>query len=207
MAKLPNTIVYSTTGNYSESVERISAVVVGVTSATSTTTGNPISRVFPTKTAAYEGLNVPNAPREISGVGHSSNATKALTSGSFGYDQVEFMIRGVADTINGSSDSSLRIVGNEQHKVKNHVSNKAKGAKTSTAYRAGYFRTMGISGQRTNWSTAPTTGNIAYVLPTNNASPSVDQAQFVTYRAVPGELTYMYGGANPLQDEYKAVTG
>lgn len=207
MAKLPNTIVYSTTGNYSESVERVSGVVVGVTTATSTTSRNPISRVFPTKSVAYEGLNVPNAPKALSGVGHSSNATKALTSGTFAYDQVDFMIRGVASTINGTANTSIRIVGNEEWKVKNHVSNKAKGAKTSTAYRAGYFRHIGISGQRTNWSTAPTTGNVAYVLPTNNASPAVDQAQFVTYRAVPGELTYMYGGPNPLQDDYKAVTG
>jgi hypothetical protein len=63
---------------------------------------------------------------------------------------------------------------------------------------------MGISGQRTNWSTAPSTNNVNYVLPTNNGSNADDQAIYVTYRSVPGELVYMYGTLDAKMKDYPA---
>ena len=50
----------------------------------------------------------------------------------------------------------------------------------------------------------PTSNNTFYVLPTNNASNADDQAQFVTYKAVPGELVYLYGAPNPVLKDYPA---
>jgi hypothetical protein len=67
-----------------------------------------------------------------------------------------------------------------------------------------YWRGVGISGQRTNWSVAPSTNNVDYVLPTDNSSPAVDQGQFVTYRSIPGELAYMYGAIDPELKDYPA---
>ena len=77
----------------------------------------------------------------------------------------------------------------------------------TTAHRSGYWRGVGISGQRTNWSTPPSTGDITFKLPTNNASDAVDQGQFVTYKSVPGELAYMFGAIDAKQDDYKARSG
>ena len=57
------------------------------------------------------------------------------------------------------------------------------------------------------FSTGPASASAAYVLPTDNTSDAVDHAIFVTYKAIPGELAYLDGSPNPIQDQYKAKTG
>ena len=130
---------------------------------------------------------------------------KALTSGTFAYKQSDFIVRGMATRINGTANTSLRIVGNEQNRVRRNISSKSLGAKTSTAWRSGYFRMLGISGQRSNWSTPPAT-NIATYSDGVGGSAS-DTALYVTYKSVPGELVYMYGTIDPKQDDYKSQAG
>lgn len=192
MALLPNTIVYGTTGNNSSPVEKINTgVVVGITSASNTTTG-PLKLTFPLTNNAIDGAFRRNRVVELSGVAHASSTKKCVTAGSFFYNQTNFMVIGLATGINGIANTAIKF-GASVDRPHRNISLKSKGAKISTAIRAGYFRYTKISGQRTLWSTAPSTANVNFVLPTNNATIADDQGMFVTYRSVPGELVYMYG--------------
>lgn len=204
MALLPNTIIYGTTGDDSSPTEKLDGgTIVGVTSATDTTNG-PITQTFPLTSNAIDLDDRRTMVKELSGASHATSVTKADSGGTFAYDQVQFMIRTVATQINGQSNTVLQVNGLPSNRPHTLISNKSKGAKTSTAHRSGYWRGLGISGQRTNWSVAPQTNNVSYVLPTNNSSNANDQGQFVTYRSVPGELVYMYGAINPVLADYPA---
>ena len=204
MALLPNTIIYGATGNNSSPTEKLDGgTVVGITSASDTTNG-PITQTFPLTSNAIDGDVRQVLVLEASGAAHAYSAQKAFTAGTFAYVQDQFMIRTVATKINNVASTLLSINGQAGNRPHTLISNKSKGAKTSTAHRSGYWRGVGISGQRTNWSSALATNNVSYVLPTNNASPAVDQGQFVTYRSVPGELAYMYGAIDAQLKDYPA---
>jgi hypothetical protein len=204
MALLPSGYIYATTGNYNLPNEKVDGgTVVGVTSATNTTTG-PITRTFPLTSNAIDGVERRVLVVAASGGSHAYSAQKALAAGTFAYDQDQFMIRTVATKINNIASTLLSINGEVTNRPHTLISNKSKGAKTSTAHRSGYWRGVGISGQRTNWSTAPSSNNVNYVLPTNNASNAADQGQFVTYKSVPGELAFMYGAIDPKLQDYPA---
>jgi len=204
MALLPSGIIVGTTSNNTSPTEkRDGGTAVGITSGSDTTNG-PITQTFPLTSNAIEVDERRSLPKELSGTGHASNATKADSGGTFAYDQVQFMIRTVATQVNGQASTVLSINGELGNRPHTLVSNKSKGAKTSTAIRSGYWRGAGISGQRTNWSTPPSSNNVSFVLPTNNGSDAVDQGQFVTYRSVPGELAFMYGAIDANQVDYPA---
>ena len=204
MALLPNTIIYGATGNNSSPTEKLDGgTVVGITSASDTTNG-PITQTFPLTSNAIDGDVRQVLVLEASGAAHAYSAQKAFTAGTFAYVQDQFMIRTVATKINNVASTLLSINGQAGNRPHTLISNKSKGAKTSTAHRSGYWRGVGISGQRTNWSSALATNNVSYVLPTNNSSPAVDQGQFVTYRSVPGELAYMYGAIDAQLKDYPA---
>lgn len=204
MALLPNTIIYGATGNDSSPAEKLDGgTIVGITSASDTTNG-PITQTFPLTSNAIDGSVRQVLVLEASGAAHAYSAQKAYADGTFAYVQDQFMIRTVATKVNNVSSTVLSINGEVANRPHTLISNKSKGAKTSTAHRSGYWRPMGISGQRTNWSSAPATNNVNYVLPTNNSSNAVDQGQFVTYRSVPGELAYMYGAIDATTVDYPA---
>lgn len=205
MALLPSGYIVATTGNSNTPVEKVNGgTIVGITSATTTTAGSPVTRTFPLTNNAIDGRVKRVVVIAASGQAHAYSAQKALSAGTFAYDQSQFMIRTVATRINNIASTLLSINGLPSNRPKNLVTNKSKGAQTSTAHRSGYWRGMGISGQRTQWSTPPSSNNVNYVLPTNNASNAADQAQFVTYKSVPGELVYMYGAINPILKDYPA---
>ena len=204
MALLPNTIIYGATGNSSSPTEKLDGgTVVGITSASDTTNG-PITQTFPLTSNAIDGDVRQVLVLEASGAAHAYSAQKAFADGTFAYVQDQFMIRTVATKINNVASTLLSINGEAANRPHTLISNKSKGAKTSTAHRSGYWRGVGISGQRTNWSSAPATNNVSYVLPTDNSNPAVDQGQFVTYRSVPGELAYMYGAIDAQLKDYPA---
>lgn len=204
MALLPNTIIYGATGNDSSPTEKLDGgTIVGITSASDTTNG-PITQTFPLTSNAIDGSVRQVLVLEASGTAHAYSAQKAYAGGTFAYVQNQFMIRTVATKVNNVASTVLSINGEVANRPHTLISNKSKGAKTSTAHRSGYWRPMGISAQRTNWSTAPATNNVNYVLPTNNSSNAVDQGQFVTYRSVPGELAYMYGAIDAATVDYPA---
>lgn len=204
MALLPNTIIYGATGNSSSPTEKLDGgTLVGVTSATDTVNG-PITQTFPLTSNAIDLEDRRTMVIEASGAAHAYSAKKAYEAGTFAYDQSDWMIKTVGTKINNVASTLLSINGLPANRPHTLISNKSKGAKTSTAHRSGYWRGLGISGQRTNWSVAPETNNVSYVLPTNNASDANDQGQFVTYRSVPGELVYMYGAIDPVLVDYPA---
>jgi hypothetical protein len=203
MALLPSGYIYATTGNYNLPREKFGGVVVGITSATNVLT-NPITRIFPLTSNAIEGVIRQVTVLPASGAAHSYSAQKALAAGTFAFNQQQAMIRTVTTRINNIASTLLSVNGLPANRVKTRISNKSKGARTSTAHRLGYWRPLGVSGQRTLWSTPPSSNNTNYVLPTNNASNADDQGQFVTYKAVPGELVYMYGAINPVLKDYSA---
>lgn len=204
MALLPNTIIYGTTGSSSSPTEkRDGGTIVGITSASDTTNG-PVTQTFPLTSNAIDGEVRRVVVKEASGAAHAYSAQKADTGGTFAYDQSQFMIRTVTTKINNQANTVLQVNGLPSNRPHTLISNKAKGAKTSTAHRSGYWRSMGISGQRTNWSTPVSTNNVSHVLPTDNTSEASDQAQFVTYKSIPGELAYMYGAIDATQKDYPA---
>lgn len=207
MATLPTGFVVTTTGNYSFSNDSIGGAAVGITSATTVTAGSPLTRTLTVADMVASGIDKNRSvPQEISGVNHTYSAEKAVKAGTFAYTapSTGWIIRTWTGTVNGSANTSILLNGNEQHRSRTFVSNKQKGAKLVSAHVAGYWNPVGVVRQRTNWTTAPSTANVAYVLPTNNGSDADDQAIFVTYKSVPGELTYHYGsGAKPTTDEYK----
>lgn len=208
MALLPNTKIYGTTGNNSSPTEKVGGgVVVGITSATTVTNGSPLTQTFPITQNSIAVNADAGFVVSATGDGHAYNAQIINNAGTFNYKQSQFMIRGVANKINNITNLSIFNNGNEGNIVRRAITLQQKGAKTVSAMVAGYWNPLGISGQRTNWSTAPVSASGTYFLPTDNTTAADDQAIFVTYRTVPGELVYMYGAIDPLQDEYKAITG
>jgi len=209
MALLPSGFIVQPkmAGNRNNPVEVKGGVIVGVTSATNTEAGQPVTEVFQFSANAVGQDHVLTTPKESASVHSTSNATGVLSGGTFAYNQVQFMMRTSATKINNSDSTALLIPGYGSM-APPHLSdtNSQKGAQTSTAWRAGYWRAVGIAGQRTNWSTAPSSNNVDYQTPTGGVLAD-DNAQFLTYKAVPGELTYRDGSPNPIQDEYKGRYG
>jgi len=211
MAQLPSGYVVSATGVYGNyPTEKLNGgTALGLTDATSITTGL-MTRIFPVRTAASDSIpNRRNLPVAASGTGHTYNAAKTLTSGTFAYEGSGILIRTVSVNINGSANTALLINGNEQHRLRRSLKQNAWGAGTLTAWRNGYFRYLPVAGTRTNWSTAPSALSATFKSTTSNSTDSSDEAQYVTYRSVPGELIYMAGGSGnlPFQDNYKAIYG
>lgn len=208
---LPSGFIVSPTGNwYATPTEKFNGgMAIGITSATTVTAGNALTRTFPVLNNALEGVIVRRSlPVLASGAAHAFSTQRAYAAGTFAYTQSDFIVRTMATTINGVANSALKINGNEQFLTRRDIANKTKGAQTSTAWRAGYFRYLKIAGQRTPWSVAPSTNNVNLVTPTGSGvTVAADQAIFNTYKNVPGELTYMYGALNPRVDVYKSGTG
>jgi hypothetical protein len=206
MALLPTGIIVAPTGNGVGPSERIGGTLLGITSATNTALGNPITKILTLRNTAMDGTAVRSSVvAQLSGINHTYSAAKAYTAGTFAYKQDQFIMRGYTTRINGVANTALLINGNESSRARRYTSNKSKGAKTSTAWRSGYFTFLGISKQRSNWTTPPATNNVTYA---NGVGGSAsDQSLYVTYKAVPGELVYMYGALNPKMDDYKPDNG
>lgn len=204
MALLPSGIIYGTTGNNGAPTEKIGGVAANITTATTVTAGQPLTKVLPLTALAFDDLEKNDTlPVAASGTAHAYSAETCLVAGTFAYKQVQFIMRGgVTTQINGSANTTLSIGGNSHRIHRTMISNSAKGALIGTAVRTGYFRSTGVANQRTNWSTPPSTGDVTFKLPTDNGTDAADQGQFVTYKSVPGELVYMYGAIDPNQDDY-----
>lgn len=220
MAMLPSGYVVSATGVYGNyPTEKVNGgTAIGITDATSTTVGT-FTRTFPVRTAASDGIpNRRNLVVELSGVAHAYSTQKARSSGTFAYGDAPTayvpIIRRYTATINGTATTAVLLTGNEQHRLRRGLKQKDLGAATVTAWAAGYFRwnrAVGVGASATNkrspWSTTPTALTNTFKSTTNSSTDSDDQAIYVTYRSVPGELVYLQGPLTPYQDDYKAITG
>jgi hypothetical protein len=208
MANLPSGYVVSTTGNYGNVNQKVGGVSIGLSSATSTSAGNPITRAFSVKDQAI--VRGRNRPIKRTAAGGTYNATHTLSSTeTFAYDQTvsDWTVMRMGTTLNGTSSTVLRYSASGPYMARRNIRLKSIGANTSTAFRAGYLRYAGVSQQRNPWSTQPGSGVNNFVSTTSNSTVADDQAIFVTYMSVPGELVYMNGAINPVTDEYAARDG
>ena len=182
--------------------QKVGGVVIGITSATTVTAGQPVTKVFDLKTQGTDGAGRRTAPKDTAATVEALAAT-----GTFAYDQVAFMLRGnqSSNTINASASTELQINGNGDDRDREHSSLTPIGAKTSTAWRANFFNPIGISGSRSPWDSAPGPMNAANYQDAVGGVTTVDNA--VGTRAIPGELAYMYGSLVANTGEYSAMTG
>ena len=200
---IPSVYKLSTTDNTDTTpTEKIGGVVIGITSATTVTVGEPVTKVFDLKTQGTDGVDRRTAPKDTAATVEALAAT-----GTFAYDQVAFMLRGnqSSNTINASASTELQINGNGDDRDREHSSLTPIGAKTSTAWRANFFNPIGISGSRSPWDSAPGPMNAANYQDAVGGVTTVDNA--VGTRAIPGELAYMYGAIVANTGEYSAMTG
>ena len=189
-------------GAFTSTSEKIGGVVIGITSATTVTAGQPVTKVFDLKTQGTDGAGRRTAPKDTAATVEALAAT-----GTFAYDQVAFMLRGnqSSNTINASASTELQINGNGDDRDREHSSLTPIGAKTSTAWSANFFNPIGISGSRSPWDSAPGPMNAANYQDAVGGVTTVDNA--VGTRAIPGELAYMYGAIVANTGEYSAMTG
>ena len=200
---IPSVYKLSTTDNTDTTPkEKIGGVVIGITSATTVTVGEPVTKVFDLKTQGTDGVDRRTAPKDTAATVEALAAT-----GTFAYDQVAFMLRGnqSSNTINASASTELQINGNGDDRNRERSSLTPIGAKTSTAWRDGSFEYLGVSAQRTPWgSGTPGPMNAANYQDAVGGVTTVDNA--VGTRAIPGELAYMYGSVLANTGEYSAMT-
>jgi len=181
--------------------QKVGGVVIGITSATDTTDGQPVTEVSALKDQGIDGDDRRNAPKD-------TDITASPTSGAFAYDQSAFILIGnqANNKINNSASTALVLNGKDSSTDNERSSLTPVGAKTSTAWTAGNWRPLGVSAQRTNWSSGPTAMNVAdYNDPDSGSATTVDDA--VGTQAVPGELAFMYGALVPNTGEYSERTG
>jgi hypothetical protein len=200
---IPSVYKRDTTGNaYAASGERISGVVIGVTSATPTAAGNILSRAFTLAEQGVDGLDRSSAPKDV------AYTVEALANtGTFAYNQVAFMFRGnqASNTINGTASTLLSVGGNEQYRDSDHSTVAPIGAKVLTAWASNSFDPLGVAGQRHNWGSGiPGTMTGTNFNNTFGGTATVDDA--IGTDAVPGELTYMYGAILANTGEYQPRT-
>lgn len=148
----------------------------------------------------------------------STAAAAATSGGTFGYDPSrQFIILGYSTTINGSANSLIKNAGIKGI-ARKAVQNKQKvsGVNARTAWAAGLFSYVKISGQRSNWiADAGTTVNSGGILKTqatttfkstiNGSTDSADEA--VTTLSVPGNLMYRTGATAVKITTYPSFTG
>ena len=182
--------------------ENIGGTAIGITSATNTTAGNPITRTFTLADQGVDGIDRKTGPKDV------DYTLEALANtGTFAYDQTSFMFRGnqANNTINGTASTLLSINGNEQYRDSNHSTLAPIGAKVLTAWASNSFDPLGVSGQRHNWGSGiPATMTGTNFNNTFGGTATADDA--IGTDAVPGELTYMYGAILANTGEYQPRT-
>ena len=201
---IPSSYKRATTGDAAFTAQKVGGVVIGVTSATDTTDGQPVTEVFDLKTQGTDGVDRRTAPKDT-----DITVTALAATGTFAYDQSAFIFIGnqANNNINGTASTALTLNGHESARDNERSSLTPIGAKTLTAWRNGSFEYLGVSAQRTPWgSGTPDPMNAAdYDDGDTSTATTVDNA--IGTKAVPGELAYMYGALDANQDEYKARTG
>ena len=199
---IPSTYKRNTTGG-AFTTQKIGGVVIGITSATDTTDGQPVTEVSVLKDQGIDGVDRRTAPKDTAATVEALAAT-----GTFAYDQSAFMIIGnqANNNINNTASTALVLNGNDSSTDNERSSLTPIGAKTSTAWRNGSFEYLGVSAQRTPWgSGTPDPMNAADYQDGVGGVTTVDDG--VGTQAVPGELAFMYGSLIPNTGEYSARTG
>ncbi len=121
------------------------------------------------------------------------DADKALSAGTFAYNNESPVAKRVTTSLSGVSNTTLRSGAAQPGLVRGiHKLEVVRTRRLTTAIRAGYWNIF--SGV---FSPAPTVA--VDTLATDEAATPT--------RSVPGELVYKTGAPEPVQDNYKAKTG
>jgi hypothetical protein len=198
---IPSNFVISTTGNLIGLATPVGGAAIGITSATTTTAGSPITRTFTLAQQGVDGVDRFSGPKDV------EYTVEALANtGTFAYNQVAWMFRGnqASNTINGTASTLLSINGNEQMRDSDHSSLAPLGAKTLVAWASGDFNYLPVSGQRHNWTNIP--GSLVGTNYDDNFGSATTVDDAIGTQAVPGELAYMYGAVPAETGAYSART-
>ena len=133
---IPSTYKRNTTGGaFTE--QKVGGVVIGVTSATDTTDGQPVTEVFDLKSQGTDGVDRRTAPKDTA----ATIEAKGAGVGTFAYDQSAFILIGnqANNKINNSASTALKLNGRESARDNERSSLTPIGAKTSTAWSIGSF--------------------------------------------------------------------
>ena len=204
---IPSTYKVAPTGNAAAfTAQKIGGVVIGISSATDTTDGQPVTEVSLLKD---QGVGTQGTERRSTPKDTDIVQTALAATGTFAYDQSAFILIGnqANNKINNSASTALTLNGRESARDNERSSLTPIGAKTSTAWRNGSFEYLGVSAQRTPWgSGTPDPMNAAkYDDGDTSTATSVDNA--VGTQAVPGQITYMYGAIDASGANYSERTG
>lgn len=124
----------------------------------------------------------------------------------FNASATQWVIRGVSDTLGGASNTAIRHFGGtigdgRYDNIHGTIADRLIGSKADEAFDVMARPSTEIVPGRTKGSNA---GNATTMVNPADGSAAVSTEIFPT-RAVPGELTYHFGGqAKPTTDEYKA---
>lgn len=179
----------------------------GVAVGVSTTSGSAITSSLAIRSVNPAGEQKGNRVRSSST--GSQNIAAATSGGRLSYDPTrEFILHGFSTKINGTASNVMAFASTPSGTNRKAVQPKVGmiGVAYKTAILAGYWRPLGISGQRTNWSTAPTTMvGTNYKSTTNAATTASDKA--VSSLTVPGNLVYRTGAAAAVVKAYAPFFG
>jgi hypothetical protein len=184
-------------------VQNAGGVALGVT----TTTGSAITTSLALRTVNPAGEQ--KSSRVKSASTGAQNIAAATSGGRLSYDPArEFIINGFSTKINGTTNTALSTAatpsGTNRKPVQPSVHMLGVGYRVAIA--AGYWRPLGIAGQRTSWSTAPTTlATTNYKSTTNAVTTASDKA--VSSLTVPGNLVYRSGSPNATVKSYAPFFG
>lgn len=214
---VPTAFLRGTTGS-AFVAQKQGGAMVGITDATTTTEGNPITKAIALKdviaeSPANRGMNLPKLL--AAGV---YTAQKAVSGGAFAFTPAgkdrtssdpQFVMMRVAVTLGGVSNTVLQSGAGDFNRRSIHSAQTQFGAKTLTKWAANQFSWVGVANQRHNWiSGVPTTLKTTHFWDISDADATdlVDDDALPTL-AVPGELVYLETGKTPTQDDYPAKTG
>lgn len=132
----------------------------------------------------------------------NDSADKALSSGTFKFDNARGVVQRVTSTLAGgvSRDFLTHSADDAGNARSIHRQEVVRTTRTTTAIRAGYWNIS--SG---GWSTTPTTAVDLFwdISAGSTSATSTDQAASPS-RSVPGELVYKLGQPVPVQADYSA---
>lgn len=137
----------------------------------------------------------------------NNHANKAISAGTFAYNNKKPVAKRVSTTISGVSNNVLRSGAAEPtlvqsvHKIQVQGMGYSEGVRTlkqTTAIRDGYFNI---------YTGKFDPGYPASSVDTLSLAPTYQDVAANPTRVVPGALTYKGGSPNPVNDDYKEKTG
>jgi len=170
---------------------------VNGSAVTSTSTRNNGGAVIKAGTSATLVDNVALGYSNVgvfgSSVADGTNTDKALSAGTFSFNNQSPIAKRVTTTLSGVSNTYLQSGAAKPGIIRSiHKLEVVRTRRLTTAIRAGYWNIYSGS------FTAPPTVAVDSFASDDAASPS---------RSAPGELTYMTGSVVPVQDDYAEKTG